>query len=68
MSIKIMSAIWELDLPRDEKIVALAFADHADDLGRCWPGIDRIAWKCGYSDRSVQRKIGALKDRGILVA
>lgn len=67
LSIKIMSAVWELDLPRDEKIVLLAFADHADDDGVCWPAVERIALKCGYSERSIQRKLGPLQDRGLLV-
>lgn len=67
MSIKIMSAVWDLDLPRDEKIVLLAFADHADDDGVCWPAVERIAQKCGYSPRSIQRKLGPLQDRGLLV-
>lgn len=62
-----MSQVWELDLPRDEKIIALAFADHADDDGVCFPSVGRIAWKCGYSGRSVQRKVQGLIDLGILV-
>lgn len=67
MSIEVMTAVWKLDLPRDEKIVLLAFADHADDDGFCFPSVGRIAWKCGYSTRSIQRKISDLvNERKIL--
>lgn len=49
-----MSAVWELDLPRDQKLVLMAFADHADDEGYTYPSLARVAWKCGYAQtRSV---------------
>lgn len=66
MSIKKMTEIWELDLPQSEKLVALAFADHADDEGRCWPSFQRVAHKTGYSRRQVIRICRSLKARGIL--
>ena len=31
MSIRVMTAVWELDLPSREKLIALAFADHCND-------------------------------------
>lgn len=55
MSIKIMSQIWELDLPATEKLIALAFADHANDKGICSPSFARIAWKSGVSKDTVKR-------------
>lgn len=66
MSIKVMSAVWELDLPGDEKLILLAFADHADDEGLCYPSIGRIAAKCCVSRSTIQRKIKSLVDRGVL--
>jgi len=66
MSIKIMSLVWELDLPQDLKLIALAFSDHADDNGICYPSLARVAWKSGYSKRSVQRKVAALSSLGLL--
>lgn len=66
MSVRIMSAVWDLDLPQGEKIVLLALADHADDDGVCYPSIDRIGWKCGYSRSSVKRRLRNLQEAGVL--
>lgn len=44
----------------------MAFADHADDQGICWPSIGRIAWKSGYSKRQTQAIVRLLKELGIL--
>lgn len=46
-----MSAVWELELPKEQKLVLLAIADHANDDGYCWPSMSRIAWKCGYEQK-----------------
>jgi hypothetical protein len=66
MSIRVMSAVWELDLPQNEKLILLAMADHADDRGVCYPSVGRIAWKSGYSDRAVQLIMAALRSRHII--
>jgi hypothetical protein len=56
MSVKAMSVVWESDLTRAEKMILLAYADHADDEGgSVFPAVNRIAWKTGYSRRQVQR-------------
>lgn len=68
MSVKIMGAVWDADLPRDEKFVLLAFADHADhDGGNIYPSIGRIAWKTGYSERQIIRITKKLTDKSILI-
>jgi|GEM_PF-1692318 len=68
MSVKIMGAIWDLDLPHELAWVLMAYADHADHEGRnCYPGISLIAYKTGYSQRQVQRCTAELISRGILV-
>lgn len=55
MSIKLMTAVWESDLPYNLKHIALAYADSAHDDGtNCFPSIAYIAWKTGYQPRSVQ--------------
>jgi len=66
MSVKYMALVWELALPREEKFVALAVADHSDDRGVCFPSVARIAWKCGYSERQTQAILKKLRQRQIL--
>jgi hypothetical protein len=66
MSIKLMAWAWETDLPQTEKMVLLCLCDHANDSGDCWPSVARLAVKCSVTDRTVQKAIQSLKDRGIL--
>lgn len=67
MSIKIMTRVWESKLPKDEKFILLAYADWANDEGEnVYPSIGRVAWKCGYSTRHVQRVTRSLVDQGIM--
>lgn len=68
MSVKIMGQVWELDLPHNKLIVLLAMADHADHEGNnVYPSIGLIAWKTGYSTRTIQRNIEALLEDKILI-
>jgi len=68
MSVKIMGAIWDLDLPHEIAWTLMAYADHADHDGRnCYPGTKLIAYKTGYSTRQVQRCTADLLSRGLLV-
>ena len=68
MSIKQMIKVWEHQFSHPKQSVMLALADHAHDDGtNVRPSIDYIAWKTGYSRRSVQNIIYELKAEGILV-
>jgi hypothetical protein len=67
MSGKIMGQVWDLDLPTNEQLVLLAMTDHADHLGEnIWPSVGLIAWKTGYSERTIQRLIKSLLKKDIL--
>lgn len=66
MSIKLMSLVWELDLPDSEKILLLALCDRADDDGRCWPSVKTLAAKCSKSERTVQTALRSLGEKGYL--
>lgn len=66
MSIKLMAAAWEMDLPQTEKMVLLCLCDHSSDEGVCWPSVARMARKCSVSDRTVQTAIKRLRERGII--
>jgi hypothetical protein len=66
MSIRLMSRVWELDLPQNEKLILLAFADYADDDGLSFPSIARVAWKSGYSERQTRAIVSELRSRQVL--
>lgn len=64
MSVRIMTAVWNVRLPDSEKIVLLALADCANDEGLCWPSMATLAKKCSKSDRTVQAAIKSLVATG----
>lgn len=74
MSIKIMNAVWSSQLPDSVsknkrstvKIVLLKLADNANDNGKCWPSIPRIAHETELSERSVIRSLDSLKASNLI--
>ena len=67
MSIKAMSWAWEqATTSSGAKLVLLALADHANDDGECWPGMKRIAEKCGMSARQVSNHVTNLQQAGLI--
>lgn len=67
MSIKALNWAWEQHTASSgQKLVLLALADHANDDGHCWPGMGRIAEKCGMSARQVSNHVSALEACGLL--
>ncbi|MFW6198811.1 MAG: helix-turn-helix domain-containing protein [Acidobacteriota bacterium] len=67
MSVKLMGEVWGLELDHNKQVVLLALADHADDDGRnAYPGVDRLAWKTGYHERTVRRVLTSLEKEGLL--
>lgn len=68
MSIKAMSWVWDSALPPSEKLIALAYADHADHEGKhIYPALDTIAAKTSMSRRNVIRVRQKLEERGVLI-
>jgi hypothetical protein len=68
MSGKISGQVWDLDLPHREMFVLLAITDHADhDGNNMHPSVDLVAWKTGYTRRTVIRILNKLVERGVLV-
>lgn len=49
-----------------QKLVLLALADHADDDGKCWPGIDRLAAKCECGRRKIIYTLAEFERMGLL--
>lgn len=66
MSIRVMTAVWSIDLPDSQKIVLLALADCANDEGLCWPSMASLAKKCSKGERTVQGVIRELVAAGHL--
>jgi hypothetical protein len=64
MSIKLMSAAWDLDIPSTEKMVLLCLCDYSNDTGVCWPSVPTIATKCSKSHRTIQAAIQWLRNEG----
>ncbi len=68
MSIRQILQVWEHKLSHPHQSIMLALADHAHEDGTgIRPSIKRIAWKTGYSGRSVQNIVSQLRDLGLLV-
>lgn len=60
MSVRVMTLVWDADLPPMEKLVLLALADCANDEGHCWPSAATIVRKSGQGERTVRRCIQSL--------
>lgn len=68
MSVKYQGLVWDSDLPRAEKFVCLAYADHADHEGRnIRPSLALVMWKTGYKRRQVINITQSLEAMGILI-
>ena len=63
-----MSQVWEDARieSQPELLVLLALADHARDDGVCWPSIRTIAAKARVEERSAQRIIRRLIEKGLV--
>ena len=68
MSIKYMNRVWEDQKLNTaaELLTMLALADWSDDVGACYPSIDRLALKIRKSRRTVQETIQKLAKHGKL--
>jgi hypothetical protein len=53
-------AVWKSDLPPTQKLVALAYADHARDRDVAWASYDRLMRRTGLSRDTVARCMKAL--------
>lgn len=66
MSVSTMAWAWKQKCSPTEKLILLALADHANDDGSCWPGMERIAEKTGFTRRSVINSVKTLQEKGML--
>jgi hypothetical protein len=49
------------------RCIVLALAEHADEEGRCWPSLTRLAELTEVDRRTVTRGLAELEDRGLMV-
>lgn len=65
-----MTEVWddEPTLKATTLLIALALADHANDEGACWPGVDALARRARCSARQTQRALADLIEEGVVVA
>lgn len=68
MSVRAMSWVWQQPIKGTAKLVLLALADCANDDGKCWPGIETVAAKCGVSRNTAIRNIQDLKKKGLIIS
>ena len=61
-----MSWVFEQNLNPTQKIILMALADHADDMGKCWPGLQGISEKCNLHISTIQRNIHKLEEDGFI--
>ena len=66
MSIRLISRVFDMDLPPGQKWVLVAICDCASDEGVCYPGQEKIAKKTGLKLRAVQGHIKWLEAHGLL--
>ena len=68
MSVAAMSAVFDADLRPPIKLVLLALADYADAYGQgCFPSVDSLSRRTGYTRRQIQRSLRAAIDLGTIV-
>ena len=66
MSIRLMNAVWSMDLDSGCKFVLLSLADQANDEGEAFPSISTIAKRTSKTERSVYRIINGLTEKGLI--
>ena len=66
MSVKVMQWVWDhaADVRGNDLLVLLALADWANEAGRCWPSVARLAAKARVGERTAQYSVRRLAARG----
>jgi hypothetical protein len=66
MSMHLVSAAFQTDMPQARKFVLVALCDYANHAGECYPTIAQLMAKCSMSDRGVQKQLVDLIKSGHL--
>jgi biotin operon repressor len=66
MSFQAMAWAVKQTLPSRDKFVLIMLANYADESGKCWPSLNRLASDTSTSKSTVQNAIRALEAAGVL--
>ena len=66
MSVKLMTAAFETNLPATQKFVFVAICDNASDEGNCYPSVATLCKKTSLSERAVQGAVKRLVEMGYM--
>lgn len=66
MSFQAMAWATSLKLPTRDKFVLIMMSNYADELGKCWPSMNRLCDDTGMGKDSIIRAIKALEEIGLL--
>jgi len=61
-----MAWATSLKLPTRDKFVLIMMSNYADELGKCWPSMNRLCDDTGMGKDSIIRAIKALEEIGLL--
>jgi len=68
MSVRVQADVWQTALPPNQRLVLLAYADHANDDGESiYPGEQIMRDKTSYSATSIRRITAELIDAQVLI-
>lgn len=66
MSFQAMAWAAAQKLPTRDKFVLIMMANYADEIGKCWPSLNRLSAETSMSRSTVQLAIKALETAGLL--
>lgn len=67
MTVQHMALVFGADgLNASEKLLLLAYCNHTDAHGYCWPSIARLADETGMSVRTIHRTNNSLRAKGLI--
>lgn len=61
MSLRATSWAWTVPTSPTCKLVLVALADHADEVGHCWPSVARVVEMTGLSERAIRTALATLE-------
>lgn len=67
MSLRATAWAWTVPVQPTAKLVLVALADHADEVGLCWPSVARLRTYTGLSERAIRGALRDLETAGVII-